>query len=159
MKHARYAIAHRLAAKIFTARGLLASALSVSVALLFACEPEAIRKNEEILRRQEAEKKRLQDEIREMTADKERGQRRTDACNRAFGSFEKAQAAKEPREAVALYRDGLALCPDDDVAHYELGKILAGMGRRDEARDEFEAALKVNPNFKGARQEMDKLER
>jgi tetratricopeptide (TPR) repeat protein len=45
------------------------------------------------------------------------------------------------------------------VAHYELGNILAGMGRRDEAREEFEAALKINPNFKGARQELEKLKR
>jgi tetratricopeptide (TPR) repeat protein len=159
MKHARHAIADFFTAKIFTARVLLASALSVSMVLLSACEPEQIRKNEEVLRQQETEIEQLRRENAAFRSEREKGEQKTQACNRAYGSFEKGQAAKEPREAVALYRDGLKLCPDDDVAHYELGKILAGMGRRDEARDEFEAALKINPNFKGARLEMEKLKR
>jgi tetratricopeptide (TPR) repeat protein len=133
--------------------------LASAVLSLSACEPEQIRKNDEFIRRQETDIEQLRRENAEFRAEREKGEQKTRACNRAYGSFEKAQAAREPREAVALYRDGLKLCPDDDVAHYELGKILAGMGRRDEARDEFEAALNINPNFKGARLEMEKLKR
>ena len=132
----------------------------VSTALFIsACEPEAVRKNEEIIRQQAAEIRRLRQENEEIAAEKVTSRRKTDACNRAFSSFERAQAAREPRGAVAFYRDGLKLCPDDDVARYELGKVLAGMGLRDEAREEFEAALKINPNFKGAKQELEKLRR
>lgn len=145
--------------KTCIARVFLAFALSVSLALISACETEAIRKNDEILRQQETEIEQLRRENAAFRAEKEKGEQKTQACNRAYGSFEKAQAARAPREAVALYRDGLKLCPDDDVAHYELGKILAGMGRQQEAHEEFEAALKINPNFKGARLEMEKLTR
>jgi tetratricopeptide (TPR) repeat protein len=81
------------------------------------------------------------------------------ACRAAFRSFEQAQAANNSREAESFYREGLALCPSDDVAHYELGRILADLGRRDEARREFEAALNINPQFSGAREELDKLTR
>ncbi|HEY2989852.1 MAG TPA: tetratricopeptide repeat protein [Candidatus Binatia bacterium] len=125
---------------------------------LFGCESEALRKQAEEIRRQEQEIARLRQENEKIDAAKQQEERKREACNVAFRSFEKAQAAKEPSEAVALYRDGLKLCPDDDVAHYELGKILAGMGRSREAQDEFEAALKINPNFQGARQELGKLQ-
>ncbi|HEX9445588.1 MAG TPA: tetratricopeptide repeat protein [Candidatus Binatia bacterium] len=136
-------------------------------ALLFlsACEPEQIRRNDDILRRQEEELRQLREEKRRM----ETGERRTDAgreerrrdgdCSRAFRTFEQAQAARSPAEAAALYREGLDLCPDDEVAHYELGRILADMGRLQEARREFETALQINPNFQGARRELDLLNR
>ena len=139
-----------------------------AVLFLSACEPEAIRQNEDILRRQEEELRQLREEKRRreggegtgtgIEREEERAERKRQSCNDAFLKFEQAQAAAEPRDAVALYREGLGLCPDDDVAHYELGKILAGMGRREEARREFDAALKINPNFKGARQELDKIQ-
>ncbi|HEY1373785.1 MAG TPA: tetratricopeptide repeat protein, partial [Candidatus Binatia bacterium] len=79
------------------------------------------------------------------------------ACRRAFRSFEQAQSANNPREAESFYREELALCPSDDVAHYELGRVLAGLGRTGEARQEFEAALNINPQFRGARQELSRL--
>jgi tetratricopeptide (TPR) repeat protein len=56
-----------------------------------------------------------------------------------------------------LYRDGLAICPDDDVAHYELGRALADAGRRAEAEKEFETALKINPDFGDARRQLDTI--
>jgi tetratricopeptide (TPR) repeat protein len=127
--------------------------------LLSACEREAIRRQQEEIRRQEAEIKKLRHEIDQENAAKKRQEQKTQNCAAAFRSFEKAQEAKEPRDAVALYRQGLDVCPDDDVAHYELGKILAAMGRFDEARAELDTALRINPNFQGARREMEKLGR
>jgi tetratricopeptide (TPR) repeat protein len=127
--------------------------------LLFGCETEAIRRNDDLLRQQEAEIRELRREVDAERMAKIREEQRTQVCTVAFRSFEKAQAAGDPSDAVALYRDGLKLCPDDDVAHYELGKILAGTGRTDEARAEFEAALKINPNFQGAKQELGKIDR
>ena len=133
--------------------------LFASIALVFsACESELIRKQQEEIRQQQAAIKQLRQSIDEELAARQRAEQKRQACNLAFRSFERAQATKAPRDAVALYRDGLKLCPDDDVAHYELGKILSGMGRTEEARDEFEAALKINPNFHGAKQEMEKIQ-
>jgi tetratricopeptide (TPR) repeat protein len=131
--------------------------ISVSI-FLFGCETEAIRRNDDLLRQQEAEIRELRREVEAERIAKKREEQRTQVCTVAFRSFEKAQAAVDPRDAVALYREGLKLCPDDDVAHYELGKILAGKGRSDEARAEFAAALKINPNFQGAKQELGKIQ-
>ncbi len=77
-------------------------------------------------------------------------------CNRAYADyFEKAQAARDREKAIALYRDGLAICPNDDVAHYELGKALADRKRYADAQKEFEAALRINPGFTDARKQLD----
>ena len=79
-------------------------------------------------------------------------------CNRAFRDyFDKAQLSTNREEAIALYRKGLALCADDDVARYELGRALADAGRRAEAEQEFEAALKINPGFAEARRQLEAL--
>ena len=122
---------------------------------LSACETELMRQQAETIRVQKEEIARLE----ELQAAREKEAQKRQACSVAFRHFEKAQAAKATRDAVALYREGLKLCPDDDVAHYELGKILSGMGRTQEAREEFEAALKINPKFHGARQELEKMQK
>jgi tetratricopeptide (TPR) repeat protein len=141
-------------------RSSVLTLLWVSIPLiLFGCETEVIRKQQEEIRQQEAEIKKLRQDIEEENDAKKMEEQRAQACNVAFRSFEKAQAGRDSRDAVALYREGLKLCPDDDVAHYELGKILAGMGRSDEARAEFAAALKINPTFQGAKQELEKINR
>jgi tetratricopeptide (TPR) repeat protein len=77
---------------------------------------------------------------------------------RAFREyFDKAQSSTNRDQVILLYRDGLAICPDDDVAHYELGRALADAGRRTEAEKEFEAALKINPDFGDARRQLDAI--
>ena len=133
--------------------------LAVNLVFLSACESELIRKQEEQIRQQQEAIEQLRQANAEELAARQRAEEKRQACNLAFRQFEKAQAAREPRDAVALYRDGLKLCPDDDVAHYELGKILSGIGRSQEAREEFEAALKINPNFHGAKQELEKIQK
>ena len=127
--------------------------------VLSGCETELMRQQAETIRGQEEEIKRLKQEREEMVAAWQKAAEKRETCRVAFRHFESAQAAQNPRDAVAEYREGLKLCPDDDVARYELGKILAGMGRVEEAREEFEAALKINPKFQGARQELEKLPR
>ncbi len=124
----------------------------------WACASEQIRQQEEHIRMQEEEIARQRREIEELTAAKQREERKRRDCNRAFQRFEQAQRAGEPGKAAALYREGLALCPDDDVAHYELGKILQTMGRSQEARREFEAALKINPNFHDAQRQLKNIQ-
>ncbi|MDO8700425.1 MAG: tetratricopeptide repeat protein [Deltaproteobacteria bacterium] len=77
-------------------------------------------------------------------------------CNRAFGEyFEKAQTTKDVDKAIAFYREGLALCPNDDVAHYELGNLLASRKRYAEAEQEFATALKINVDFGEAKKQLE----
>ena len=136
--------------------GIVAALLALFVS---SCETELMRQQAETIRQQEEEISRLKQEREEMAAAKQKAEEKRASCSRAFRDFESAQAAKNPRDAVALYREGLKLCPDDDVARYELGKVLAGMGRGEEAREEFEAALKINPKFQGAKQELEKIQK
>ena len=121
----------------------------------WSCESELIRRQEEQIRLQQEEIIRQRRELEELVAARKKEEQKRAACNRAFRDFEKAQAAKEPNEAVALYRQGLQLCPDDDVAHYELGKLLQGMGQTQDAQQEFEAALKINPSFRDAKRQLE----
>jgi len=126
---------------------------------LSSCQSELIRRQEEELRHQQEEIRRQRQEIEELMAARRKEEQRRENCSRAFGRFELAQRAPDPREAVALYRQGLNLCPDDDVAHYELGKILQGMGSAEEARREFEAALRINPNFQDAQRQLENMQK
>ena len=123
-----------------------------------SCASEIIEKQEEQIRLQQEEIARQRKEIEELMVARQREEKKRQDCNRAFRDLEKAQAVKDPHEAVALYRQGLRLCPDDDVAHYELGRILRGMGRTQEAKEEFEAALKINPNFFDAKRQLETLQ-
>ena len=124
--------------------------------VLAACNSEVLEKQAEQLKQQEAEIARQRKEIDELTAgQKIEAQKRRD-CNRAFREyFEKAQAAADREKGIALYRDGLALCPDDEVAHYELGKLLADRARYAEAEAEFRTALKINPDFVDAKKQLE----
>ena len=137
--------------------GLILS-LSLSV-FLWSCESEVIRQQEEQIRLQQEEIMRQRRELEELAAARKKEEQERAACNRAFRDFEMAQAAKVPNEAVALYRQGLKLCPDDDVAHYELGKVLQGMGQTQDARQEFEAALKINPGFRDAGRQLEAIQK
>jgi tetratricopeptide (TPR) repeat protein len=128
--------------------------------LLSGCNAELLEKQAEQIKQQEAEIAAQRQEIEAIKAGQATQDKKQRDCNRAFREFfEKAQAADNRDKAIALYRDGLALCPDDDIAHYELGKTLALAGRADEARQEFEAALKINPGFVEAKHELDGLEK
>jgi tetratricopeptide (TPR) repeat protein len=134
-------------------------ALFILVAVLVAaCNAELLEKQAEQIKQQEAEIARQRKEIEALqTAQRLQDQKRRD-CNRAFRDyFEKAQATRDGDRAIALYREGLELCPDDDVAHYELGKVLNHQGRTTEAEKEFETALKINPDFLDAKRELDDL--
>ena len=54
-------------------------------------------------------------------------------------------AANRLDESIAEARAGLAVCPDDDQAHHNLGMALAKLNRIDEAIAEFREAIRVNP--------------
>ncbi len=138
----------------------LAGALLTSTLVLPSCNSEILEKQAEQLKQQEAEIARQRQEIEAIKAGQKIQDQKQQDCNRAFRDyFEKAQLLSDREKTIALYREGLSLCPDDDIAHYELGKTLAAAGRNAEAQQEFEAALKINPGFIEARSQLDALER
>lgn len=116
------------------------------------------------LEQQKAEIERLRQETAQLKAEADamQGQREREEqerinCNKAFSAFDAARKAANDDDAIARYREGLGLCPSDEVAHNELGEIYARARRPTDARTEFEAALKINPNFARAQKNLDAL--
>lgn len=126
--------------------------------LLSSCLSAELEKQAELIKQQQEELELQRQEIEALkTAQQRQSQQRRD-CNRAFREyFDRAQTTADADRAIELYREGLALCPDDDVAHYELGRLLAAQGRYPEAEKEFEAALKINPDFTDAQARLDAI--
>jgi tetratricopeptide (TPR) repeat protein len=128
------------------------------VILLAACNSEILERQAEQIRQQEEEIARQRKELEQLAAGQKVDDQKQQDCRRAFRDyFDKTQLSTNREQAISLYRDGLAICPDDDVAHYELGRALADAGRRDEAEKEFAAALKINPDFGDARRQLDAI--
>lgn len=123
-----------------------------------ACNSEVLERQAGQLRQQEQEIARQRKELEALAAGQQVQDQKQQECNRAFRDyFDKAQQSTNREQTIALYRDGLAICPDDDVAHYELGRALADAGRRTDAEREYEAALKINPDFGDARRQLEAI--
>ena len=123
---------------------------------LGGCNSEILEKQAEQLRQQEIQLARQRKEIDDLLAGQKLQDQKTRDCNRAFREyFERAQIGSDREQAIALYREGLTICPDDDVAHYELGKMMVEQASYGEAEKEFEAALKINPDFVDAKKQLD----
>jgi tetratricopeptide (TPR) repeat protein len=60
-------------------------------------------------------------------------------------------------EAIAMAKHVLALSPASPDAHTFVGLTLVRFGHREQAREQFEAALRLDPNFVPARIELSKL--
>lgn len=136
---------------------LFASAILVAASAL-ACLNETLEKQAAQIREQEAEIARQRKELEALAAGQKVQEQKQRDCVRAFREyFDKAQLSTNRDEAISLYRKGLAICPDDDVAHYELGRALASSGQPAEAEKAFETALKINPDFTDARRQLEAI--
>ncbi|HEY6999451.1 MAG TPA: tetratricopeptide repeat protein [Candidatus Binatia bacterium] len=132
--------------------------LSFAVIAAAACNAEVLERQAGQIREQEQEIARQRKELAALAAGQQVQDQKQQDCQRAFRDyFDKAQQSTDREQTIALYRDGLAICPDDDVAHYELGRTLADAGRRTEAEREYEAALKINPDFADARGQLEAI--
>ena len=139
-------------------RSTLGSVAAVLLALIFlsSCLTAELEKQAEQIKQQDEEIARQRKEIEAITAGQKTQDQKQRDCNRAFREyFDKAQRTADREQAVTLYRDGLVLCPDDEIARYELGRALADRGRYAEAEKEFEAVLKINPGFVEAKRELE----
>ena len=117
-----------------------------------------------VLEQQRAEIDRLRQEAEQLRRETEalqqqhaRQQQQTEACNRAFSDFDAARKATDDATAIAYYQAGLAICPSDDVAHYELGEVYLRIGQTDAAQAAFEQAVGINPNFSRAQRRLEEL--
>ena len=129
--------------------------VSILATVFSACSSEVLEKQAEQLRQQELEIARQRKDLEAMLAGQKLQDQKQQDCNRAFREyFEKAQLSTDPDQAIVLYREGLSLCADDEVAHYELGRALANRGRYLEAEREFEAALNLKPDFTDAKRHL-----
>ena len=130
------------------------------VLTLAACNSEMLERQAEQIRQQEAEINRQRKDLEALAAGQQIQDEKQRDCIRAFRDyFDKAQLSTNREEAISLYRQGLTICPDDDVAHYELGRALADAGRPAEAAKAFEAALRINPDFADARRQLDAIQK
>ena len=121
-----------------------------------ACSSEVLEKQAEQIKQQELEIARQRKDLEAMLAGQKLQDQKQQDCNRAFREyFEKAQLSTDRDQAIVLYREGLSLCADDEVAHYELGRALAVRGRYPEAEREFEAALNLKPDFTDAKRHLE----
>lgn len=81
--------------------------------------------------------------------------------NPFLGELELARLAERTDDlagALAHYEAALALRPDAAGVHVSAGRALAKLGRKDEARTRYEAALKLNPNHEGAKKAAAELD-
>jgi tetratricopeptide (TPR) repeat protein len=128
----------------------------ILAAMISACSSEMLKKQAEQIKQQELEIAQQRKDLETMLAAQKLQDQKQQDCNRAFREyFEKAQFASDRDQAIVLYREGLSLCAEDEVAHYELGRVLAERGRYLEAEKEFEAALKLRPDFTDAKRNLE----
>lgn len=142
-------------------KGIPSKLTRLGIALSFglisaSCSSEVLERQAEQIRQQQEQIARQRQELEALAAGQQLQDQRREACQRAFRDyFDKAQLSTNREEAISLYRKGLAICPDDDVAHFELGLALTDAGHHAEAEKEFEAALRINPAFGEAQRQLD----
>lgn len=132
---------------------------------LYVCLASCSLFDTSVLEQQRTEIERLRQEAGQLRRETEalqqqqaQQQQQNEACNRAFNDFDAARKATDDATAIAYYQTGLAICPSDDVAHYELGEVYMRLGQTDAAQAAFEQAVGINPNFSRAQRRLEELQ-
>ena len=132
----------------------------VFYALLSACslfDTTALEQQRAEIERLRQEAEQLRRETEALQQQHAQQQQQNEACNRAFSDFDAARKATDNATAIAYYQSGLAICPSDDVAQYELGEVHMRLGQADAAQAAFEQAVRINPNFSRAQRRLEEL--
>jgi len=81
------------------------------------------------------------------------------SCGRGEPYFRDARREKNPHRRAELLREGLHYCPNNPAAHNDLGVALVIIGRDAEARQHFNHALRLDPNYLPARRNIEHMDR
>lgn len=81
----------------------------------------------------------------------------TAECQQADQEMHKADIAQESADKLFHIRRALRLCPDNAGYHGSLGDVYLKLGRREDARFEFEQALKLDPALHSVRASLASL--
>ncbi|HMO01893.1 MAG TPA: glycine zipper domain-containing protein [Oligoflexia bacterium] len=78
-------------------------------------------------------------------------------CVLADGEMKRAESSVSTADKLYHMRRALRLCPSSPVYHNAIGEMYVAMGRTSDARYEFDEALKLDPNFSAAKNNLEKL--
>lgn len=80
------------------------------------------------------------------------------ACAQAKPYFYRAYDTANLERKIALYQQGLRLCPESPRAHFELAEAYARVGEERQATAELREVLRYDPDYPGARARLHELE-
>ena len=73
--------------------------------------------------------------------------------------MEKADKVTDSSDKLFHVRRALRLCPNNAVSHAKLGDIYLSMNRKDDAKFEYQEALRLDPSLTSAQNGMENLQR
>jgi tetratricopeptide (TPR) repeat protein len=79
-------------------------------------------------------------------------------CVKASNEARSAGTAREAADKLFHYRRALRLCPDNADFHNGLGEVYVSLNRNEDARYEFQEALKLQPGHSGARSNLSSIQ-
>lgn len=79
------------------------------------------------------------------------------ACQEAQTEVQKATHLNDIPEQLLHYRRALRLCPEKASLHNGLGEIYVALQRTEDAQFEFQEALRLDPNYRPARLNLESL--
>lgn len=77
-------------------------------------------------------------------------------CTAGQSEIKKAEQVSDTADKLFHLRRALRMCPQNADYHNQLGELYRHLGRSDDAKFEFQEALKINPGHKNATQNLDK---
>ncbi|MCB0329379.1 MAG: tetratricopeptide repeat protein [Bdellovibrionales bacterium] len=81
----------------------------------------------------------------------------SDDCKKASAEAGRGASAESTADKLFYFRRALRLCPSAPEWHVELGKVYGSLGRYDDAKFEYEEALRIRPEFSAAQSGLDSL--
>lgn len=81
----------------------------------------------------------------------------SDECVKAQGEVTKADTKDDVSDKLFHFRRALRLCPENASFHNGLGQLYLSLNRKTDAEFEFNEALRLDPNFQPARDNLIKV--